>query len=272
YRYENFDDYVRTKFRIFKNQEADDYAIINLDDPVIEAVLKKIRLSSNVIELRPLSGEVIGNSDGLYLSGDEIIFSLDGKLESYPAQGFGLITAAGGGRGLNTNSVENIMAVIASARLAGVERESIIKSINSFKGLSHRMEFVREAGGVTYINDSKATNPASVVRALEGLTGPVVLIAGGVDKGLDFNVLAAQVKEKARFVVLFGEAGSRINKALSGFADTVLVGGFDEAVEIAQRRAEAGDTVLLSPACSSFDEFKSFIERGEKYKELLGAF
>jgi UDP-N-acetylmuramoylalanine--D-glutamate ligase len=131
------------------------------------------------------------------------------------------------------------------------------------------MELVRELSGVTYINDSKATNPASVVRALEGLDGPVVLVAGGVDKGLDFSVLKEEVKEKVRLAVLFSEAASAIGKTLSGETDTVIVSTFDEAVEIARQRAEVGDNVLLSPACSSFDEFSGFAARGERFKTLL---
>ncbi len=269
YRYKDFDDYVRTKFRVFENQDQDDYAILNMDDLAIRGALDNIRLRSKLIELRPLSGSLYGDS-GLYLSGEEIVFKLGDSLERYPVSGFGLITGKGGGGAVN--SVENIMAVIASARLAGVSREDIIESINSFKGLEHRMEFVRDINGVIYINDSKATNPASVVRALEGLSAPVVLIAGGVNKGCDFSVMSEIVKEKVRLVVLFGEAAPAINKALSGAADSVVLGTFDEAVDIALKRAETGDTVLLSPACSSFDEFSGFAERGLRFKDIVEAF
>ena len=269
YRYKDFDDYAQTKFRLFMNQGSDDYAILNMDDPSIRGALEREGLRAKIIELRPLAGKIGEGADGLYLDGDEIIFRLGSLVESYPTSGFGLITE--GSRG-GRNSVENIMAAIASARLTGVERDVVIESINSFKGLSHRIEFVREFDGVAYINDSKATNPASVVRALESLAAPVVLVAGGVNKGSDFALMEEAVREKVKLVVLFGEAGKEINKALSGVSDSVIVGSFDEAVGIAHRRAKPGDTVILSPACSSFDEFKSFAARGDRFKKLVGAF
>lgn len=268
-RYEDFNDYAETKFRLFMNQQESDFAIVNMDDPAINERVAKEKINARLLALMPLSSAIKG--DGLYLSGDEIIFTLDGRVESYPTEGFALIGRASGKRP-GKNSVENIMAAVACARLMGIERERIIESINSFTGLAHRMEFVREVDKVTYINDSKATNPASVVRALEGLEPPVVLIAGGKEKGCDYGVLEAGVKEKVRVAVLCGEAGKEINKSLSGVIDTVLVGSFDEAVEVAHKRAEEGETVILSPACSSFDEFKSYTERGERFKALVEEF
>ena len=268
-RYDDFDHYADTKLKLFMNQEASDFAIVNMTDSAISERVLRNKPKARLIELRPNATSMEG--DGLYMSGDEIIFTLAGRVESYPTEGFSLIGRASGKRP-GVNSVENIMAAIAAARLMGIERERIIESINSFTGLAHRMEFVKESGGVVYINDSKATNPASVIRALEGLTSPVVLIAGGREKGCDYDALISVLKEKVRLTVLCGEAGKKINKSLSGVIDTVLVITFDEAVAVAHERAEEGETVILSPACSSFDEFKSYIERGERFKALVEEF
>ena len=269
YRYTDFNDYAETKFRVFMNQLASDFAIVNMDDPVISERVKNKDMKAHLIELRPSGSTVEG--DGLTLLGDEIIFSLGAERESYPTGGFRLIgSCTGDVPGIN--SVENIMSVIACAKIAGIKRERIIESINDFSGLAHRMEFVREFDSIVYINDSKGTNPASVIRALEGLSGPVVLIAGGKEKGLDYGVLTGIVKEKVRLAVLCGEAGKELNKTLSAVTDTILVETFNEAVDMAHSRAAAGDTVLLSPACSSFDEFHSFTERGERFKALVEGF
>jgi UDP-N-acetylmuramoylalanine--D-glutamate ligase len=275
YRYEDFDDYAGTKFRIFMNQQESDFAIVNMDDPAISERVAKKSLKARLIELRPEAKCLESVSgDCLTISGEEIIFKFGAGVERYPTEGFGLIggAQAEAGQRPDTNSIENIMAVIACARIAGIERENIIESINGFTGLKHRMEFLGVAGGVTYINDSKATNPASVVRALEGLAGPVVLIAGGKEKGCDYGVLTDAVKEKVRVAILCGEAAPEIDKSLSGVTDTILVATFDEAVAMAHSKSKAGETVILSPACSSFDEFESFSARGERFKTLVEEF
>jgi UDP-N-acetylmuramoylalanine--D-glutamate ligase len=164
------------------------------------------------------------------------------------------------------------MAVIGAARRAGVKRESLVKTLASFSGLHHRMEFVRELDGVTYIDDSKGTNIGALQMALRGLKGPVVLIAGGVDKGGDYKVLTPLIREKVRAMVLLGEARQKIYDALGSVTKTVVAVTFEEAVRTARDNASAGDTVLLCPACSSFDMFRNYKERGERFRSLVEAF
>ncbi|HXI10885.1 MAG TPA: cyanophycin synthetase, partial [Thermodesulfobacteriota bacterium] len=231
--------------------------VLNVNDPVIA---KKVAegLSGTVVPFT-----VWGTlTEGLYYTGEEIVYRRKGVEELYPVRDFKL-------RGVH--NIENMMAVIAAARLVGVGKEVIMKTFSAFKGLAHRMEFVRELDGVVYIDDSKGTNIGALVMALKGTDTPVVLIAGGRDKGGDYGVLSDLVKEKVRAMVLIGEARFRIKDALGGLTETVLAASLDEAVRIASGRAVEGDAVLLCPACSSFDMFKSYKERGELFRALVEA-
>ena len=256
-RYRDFTHYAGTKFRLFENQKKEDYAVLNVNDPVIA---KKVAegLSGTVVPFT-----VWGTlTEGLYYTGEEIVYRTKGAEELYPVRDFKL-------RGVH--NIENMMAVIAAARLVGVDKEVITKTFSAFKGLAHRMEFVRKLDGVVYIDDSKGTNIGALAMALKGTDTPVVLIAGGRDKGGDYGVLSDLVKEKVRAMVLIGEARFRIKDALGGLTETVLAASLDEAVRIASGRAVEGDAVLLCPACSSFDMFKSYKERGELFRALVEA-
>lgn len=255
-RYRDFAHYAVTKFRLFENQRPGDYAIVNVNDPVIEDYVKKGFTKGKVI---PFS--VVGElKEGLSLRGDAIVYRSNGVEEFYPTAGFKL-------KGLH--NIENIMSVIAAARIAGVTREIILKTLSAFEGLHHRMELVRVFDGVSYIDDSKGTNIGALVMALRGLPGNVILIAGGRDKGGDYSVLGGLVKDKVKFQVLLGEARFKIQEALGSLTETVLVGSLEEAVKLSHSKAKEGDTVLLCPACSSFDMFKSYKERGEKFKAFV---
>jgi len=257
-RYESFGHYADTKFRLFENQGADDIAVVNINDGVIAkraaAGLTKGRLIRFSVA-RPLD-------NGIYLAGEFIIYRRPEATEIYPVAGFRLT---------GLHNMENIMAVIVVAREVGVTTASITKTLAAFEGLHHRMEQVRRLNGVTFIDDSKGTNVGALEMALRGIGGPVVLIAGGRDKGGDYSVLSALVKDKVKCMVLIGEARFKIKDALGGLAETVLAGSLEEAVKAAAAKAVSGDTVLLSPACSSFDMFKSYKERGERFKELVNA-
>ncbi|MEE9614319.1 MAG: UDP-N-acetylmuramoyl-L-alanine--D-glutamate ligase [Thermodesulfobacteriota bacterium] len=258
YRYREFEEYAETKMRIFSNQGADDYAVINVGDRVVADAVSRAELKAAVI---PFTGA--GQLDeGLYRDGGDIVFASAAGRELYPTGGFKL-------KGLH--NIENVMAAVAAARTVGVPRETIVEAVNGFRGLPHRMEPVREFEGVGYVNDSKATNTDAVLRAIEATGGPVVLLAGGVDKGGDYGVLREAIGRNVRLLVLMGEARSKMKEALGDVTETVLAGGLAEAVETASAAARAGDTVLLSPACSSFDMFESFEERGEAFKELVMA-
>lgn len=258
-RYEGFSHYAATKFRLFENQTDRDYAVVNMNDPVIAGRASKEGFGKGAVVPFTVAGTL---SEGLFLRGGDVVSTLSGHEETYTVSEFGL-------KGLH--NIENIMAVIACARLSGVGRESIISTLRSFKGLHHRMEHVRTLGGVAYIDDSKGTNIGALAMALRGLSGSVVLIAGGRDKGGDYAVLAGLVRDKVKCLILLGEARFKMKESLGGLTETVLVESLEEAVALSRKKAEAGDTVLLCPACSSFDMFKSYKERGERFRAFVEA-
>jgi UDP-N-acetylmuramoylalanine--D-glutamate ligase len=166
-------------------------------------------------------------------------------------------------------NVENALAAIAAARRIGVPAEAVREALAAFPGLPHRVEFVRQARGVSWFNDSKGTNVGAVLKCLEGFPEPVVLIAGGKDKGVDFRPLREPLRRKARAAVLFGEARGRMERELSGSAPVTSVETLGEAVRRAAGLARRGDVVVLSPACSSFDQFRNFEERGETFRRAV---
>ena len=159
----------------------------------------------------------------------------------------------------------------AAAVVSGLELGAIEVALANFSGLPHRMEFVAERGGVSYIDDSKGTNVAAVVEALAATRAPVIRIAGGVDKGGDYAPLRAPLGDKVRLMILIGSARDTMRAALAGATTIELVQGLPEAVARAAAAARPGDTVLLSPACSSFDQFKNYAERGRIFQELVRA-
>ena len=266
-RYSSFDDYADTKFKVFGNQVPGDTAIINAADPVIAARLFAASLKSKVVGFKS-TGVKSGESD-LYLDGDDIVLRIDGKDEIYKPP-LSQESASEEARGGWLTSVDNVMAVIAVARRYGVSREVITDVLQGFKGLPHRMEFVGEERGVKFINDSKATNVGALRKALSTLDAPVVLLAGGVDKGGDYGVLLEEISDKVRLLILFGEAREKIKAALSSSSvKQLMANGLSDAFKEALKFVKPGDTVLLSPACSSFDEFAGYEERGETFKELV---
>jgi UDP-N-acetylmuramoylalanine--D-glutamate ligase len=167
------------------------------------------------------------------------------------------------------HNVENMMAAVAAAKCAGVPCELIQTTLNRFPGLEHRLEFVRNKDGVRYYNDSKGTNVGAVVKSLASFNEPVILLAGGVDKGGDYAPLNEEIKQKVRRLVLFGAAKEVIAHALGALTETVIVDDLQAAVREAAAHAHAGDVVLLSPACSSFDQFSNYAERGKVFKSLV---
>ena len=161
------------------------------------------------------------------------------------------------------------MAASAMALLAGCPVEAVIDSLRRFEGLEHRLEPVRELGGVTYINDSKGTNVGAVLKSLESFSNPVVLLAGGRDKAGEFSLLRDLVKERVKALILIGEASEKIKKALGDITQTVMAQSLKDAVEASRDLAEKGDIVLLSPACASFDMFTDFEDRGRQFKRIV---
>jgi UDP-N-acetylmuramoylalanine--D-glutamate ligase len=169
------------------------------------------------------------------------------------------------------HNVENMMAAIAATKALGVRHEVIQKTLDTFPGLEHRLEFVREKDGVRYFNDSKGTNVGAVEKSLASFSEPVILIAGGVDKGGDYGPLQNCILQRVRRLVLFGAAKDIIAEALGHLTETVIVADLAAAVADAAAHAQPGDVVLLSPACSSFDMFRNYAARGQAFKGLVRA-
>jgi len=253
-RYEGKEAYFEAKMAIFRNQGPSDTAIVNAGDPEVIARLGSIRSQRVPFSVsRPLE-------EGAFLSGEEMVLRTAAGEERYPR---GILKI----RGLQ--NVENALAAIAVARSMGVPPSDVRAELALFPGLPHRVEFVRSVEGVSYYNDSKGTNVGAVLAALEGFPEPVVLIAGGKDKGVDFRPLRDPLGRKARAVVLLGEARDRMAKELAGAAPIAVAGTLAEAVRAAADAARNGDAVVFSPACSSFDMFRNFEERGDAFRRAV---
>jgi UDP-N-acetylmuramoylalanine--D-glutamate ligase len=199
-------------------------------------------------------------AQGVFATADEIVWR-DGGVE----ERFALSAVKIHG----VHNIENMMAAVAAAKCAGMARAQIQQTLNHFPGLEHRLEFVREHNGARYYNDSKGTNVGAVVKSLASFTGPVILLAGGVDKGGDYGPLEQEIKRKVHRLVLFGAAKEIIARALGALTETVIVDDLPAAVREAAAQARPGDVILLSPACSSFDQFRNYAERGKLFKSLV---
>jgi UDP-N-acetylmuramoylalanine--D-glutamate ligase len=252
-RYPDFAAYVTAKERLFGAQSESDVAILNRDDPVVWAMRGRIRA-------RVVSFGFSETGSGVLARPGEIIRREHDVEERYPLDRVRLH---------GVHNVENMMAAIAAARCAGVSPAAIQQTIEAFSGLEHRLEFIFEKNGVRYYNDSKGTNVGAVIKSLGSFTAPVILIAGGVDKGGDYAVLREAVRSRVRRLVLFGAAKHLIAAALATETETVLVDTLQDAVQDAAAHARAGDVVLLSPACASFDMFRDYAERGRAFKALV---
>jgi UDP-N-acetylmuramoylalanine--D-glutamate ligase len=169
------------------------------------------------------------------------------------------------------HNVENVLAAVTAARLAGVEANKIGEAVRSFKGVEHRLEFVAEIGGIRYYNDSKATNVDATLKALDAFPGRILIILGGKDKGSDYAVLRKSLREKAILALLIGAASDKIESQIAGSVAIERAGTLDRAVQIASRSARTGDIVLLAPACASFDQFQNYEQRGQVFTDLVRA-
>jgi len=250
-RYHDMAEYGEAKARIFANQQKDDILVLNFDDPVVKSFA--LRTSATIV---PFSRLLRFNPGACVHEG---FLTFNGKRICHPDE----IRIRG------VHNLENALAAVAIALCAGVDRGSAAEVLREFPGLEHRLEYVREKNGVTYINDSKGTNVGAVVKSVEGFTEPVILIAGGLDKGSDFSPLAGLFRRKVRLLVLIGKAADTIAKTLAPATETVFAKTLQDAVQLAARRASRGDVVLLSPACASFDMFRDFEDRGRQFKEAV---
>ena len=252
-RYASFADYGAAKERIFAAQEPNDVAILNRDDPLVWRMRERIR--SRIVSFGWSSVE-----QGVYAANDEIVWRGTGAEERFP---LARVKIQG------VHNVENLMAAIAAAKAAGVAQAAVQNAIENFAGLEHRLEFVREKNGVRYYNDSKGTNVGAVIKSLASFSAPIILLAGGVDKGGDYAPLADELRRTVKKLILFGAAKEKIRATLGHLTETAVVESLDAAVREAAASARQGDVVLLSPACSSFDMFRDYTERGKKFRSLV---
>ena len=252
-RYPNFGAYAAAKYRIFRNQQSGDTAIINAGERRAEDRETSVRMwrfsASQRVE------------EGAFLDGDDMVFRAAGEERRIPRNSLKLAGMA---------NVENALAAWLAARAVGVDDVAVQIAFGSFPGLPHRMVLVREHNGVRYVNDSKGTNVDATLKSLEGFpASSVLLILGGKDKAGEFERMRELVAEKCRAVITIGKAADRIASALEGTVTIVPAGDMQRAVQWASEHAKPGDTVLLSPACASFDQYRNFEHRGEHFEELV---
>jgi len=255
-RHKTFTAYVRAKARIFENQTAADCAVLNWDDEVTRGFAG--RTVAHVLwfsRREPLD-------HGAFVRDGWIVAKLNGHAEEICP--LAEIALRGG------HNVENVLAATACALWTGMAPDAIRRGIRVFRGVPHRIEFVRDIGGVAFYNDSKGTNVASTIKALESFTEPIILIAGGKGKGQDFGPLAERARARVVHAVLIGEDGDKVGQALQGAGIPVTpASSFEAAVRGARGLATPGDVVLLSPACASFDMFDNFEHRGDVFRALV---
>ena len=257
-RHGTMEEYIRVKERIFENMGQGDYAVLNLDDPIVRGMAERIPCAPAFFSRRQ---EV---ETGAYLEGEEVVFSLNGHKKR--------VLRADEIRIPGEHNLENALAATALAMLAGVPAPVVRHTLKTFPGVEHRIETVRIVEGVTYINDSKGTNVDASIRAVRAMKVPTVLLAGGYDKHTDFLPLAREIlASKIHTVVVLGDTAEQIERALRavGFESILHAKTFEEAVLLARSCAREGENVLLSPACASFDMFQDYEERGRVFKEIV---
>ena len=253
-RHKAMEVYAGAKARIFENQTELDAAVLNADDPpTMYYAPKKPQLFCFSRKQRV--------EQGACLRGDDIIIVHHAMEEFVMKQAE--IPLAG------AHNVENVLAAVTAARLAGVDTATIAQAVRSFAGVEHRLEFVAEIAGVRYYNDSKATNVDATLKALDAFPGRILIILGGKDKGSDYTVLQKPLREKAILALLIGAAADKIEKQITGSVAIERAATLDRAVELAAHAAQAGDIVVLAPACASFDQFQNYEHRGRIFKELV---
>lgn len=249
--------YAAAKFRIAENQTEEDYFLYNNDDPIIANLMehKRIKAQKKGFTLHPSEKEGIG----AYADSNELVINLNNDPLRMSIHDLALS---------GKHNAYNSMAAGMASKLLGVRKETIRECLSDFQEVEHRLEPVLQVHGVSYINDSKATNVNSTWYALESMNQPIVWICGGVDKGNDYEQLKALVGDKVHTLVCLGENNEKILNAFGDLVDHVLeAGSMDEAVKAAYQSADKGDAVLLSPACASFDLFENYEDRGRQFKE-----
>lgn len=254
-RHGSMENYTGAKARIFENQTADDFAVLNADNEITAAMATGLKPQvywfSRVKEVER----------GAFVRGGNIVFrGPRGEQEIMPVSEISLKGA---------HNVENVLAAVVVGALAGVEPAKIRRAINQFKAVEHRLEYVATINGVQYFNDSKATNVDATIKALESFPGNIHIILGGKDKGSDYSVLNDLLRQRAKRVYTVGAAAQKIESQIGDAAPVTSAGTLEVAVRKAAQMAEEGDVVLLAPACASFDQFNSYEQRGKVFKEIV---
>jgi UDP-N-acetylmuramoylalanine--D-glutamate ligase len=253
-RHASFEEYAAAKMRLFENQLERDAAVLNADDP---EVTRRMPSRPHVFWFSRQKRV----AEGAFLRDDQIIFRHDGsevevaRRNEIPLRG--------------EHNVENVLAACAAAFLAGAGPAAIASGVKTFRGVEHRLEFVGEIAGVAFYNDSKATNVDAARKAIEAFPGPLIVILGGKDKGSPYTPLREPLRERARLVIVIGAAAEKIAADLGDAAPIEHANTLDRAVHLARDRARPGDVVVLAPACSSFDQFENYEQRGRVFKQLV---
>lgn len=249
--------YIASKFRITENQTAADYLIVDNEDSAIQNWLQNNKTQAAVYPFS-LQEEL---EKGCYLKEDTIYTNINNEEFTMPIKELALD---------GKHNVKNAMAATAVAQLLKIRKQTIRESLSNFQGAEHRLEKVLKIQNVQYINDSKATNVNATFFALDSMNTPTVWIVGGVDKGNDYDELMPLVREKVKGIICLGVDNQKLFNTFNGVVDVMIeTTSMTEAVKIAQRMAEKGDTVLLSPACASFDLFENYEDRGKQFKQAV---
>ena len=254
-RHKTFENYVNAKARIFENQRAEDFSVLNADEPITAGLAERTRAQLYWFSRK---NEV---KRGAFARGAHIYFRDEhGEREIMPVGEVGLKGA---------HNLENVLAGIVIGMLAGCTPEQIRPAVRNFKAVEHRLEFVARFAGVDYYNDSKATNVDATIKALESFPGNIHLILGGKDKGSDYTVLHPLLRERVKRVYTIGAAAAKIESQTKDAAEIDHAETLENAVRRASAAAVAGDVILLAPACASFDQFQSYEHRGRVFKEIV---
>ena len=254
-RHHTFEAYVAAKARIFENQQGSDLAILNADDPTCLALKSKVKGPLLWFSRRQRV------ESGAFLTGEQIVFRNNGQEQ--PVLSRADIQLKG------EHNLENVLAAVSMTMAAGCTPQQVRQAVQEFRAVEHRLELVSTINGVTFYNDSKATNVDATMKALESFPGNIHIILGGKDKGSDYSVLNPLLRERAKRIYLIGAASDKIASQVSGAIALVRSGTLERAVRQAFDAATSGDVVLLAPACASFDQFENYEHRGRVFKELV---
>ncbi len=256
-RHKTFERYAAAKAMITANQGPTDYLVLNAEDVKTQLVAARTRAQ---IYWFSAARQI---KQGTFVHGETIFFLAQEGGRPEPVLPVAEITLKG------AHNIENVLAAVCAARLSGIASESIRSSVASFQAVEHRLEHVRTVAGVAFYNDSKATNVDATLKALASFPGGVHLILGGKDKDSDYTLLAPLLRERSEAVYTIGSAAEKIERELAGVVKMVSAGTLGKAVAAASEAARPGDTVLLAPACSSFDQFENYEHRGRAFREAV---